>query len=182
MDTLGLSTDLKNEHTLFISVSSAEYASVRGRAKKIAPSAYSGISEKILGGGVFWGRGYVSDNQSYFAQCIVHYLDDLILESDDSFSLIVCLENDGARLFLEKFAWDWKANQDKNSAGKTPNNFKAWERALLLSQLGKLSFRKPNSPEDISTLSKTRISARQRAKEMPAVSFETSEGLVERGN
>lgn len=174
----------EQNHTLFISVSSdaSRFGHVRGRERKIAPCAYSGLSVRMNDGRVFWGRGYVSDNQSYFAQCIIHYLDELTLATDDNFTLDVCLENDGAREYLEKFAWKWKANDDRNAQGKVPNNFKTWERALNLSLLGKLTFRKPDNIDEKAKLAETRRTARQRAKELGNFSFDTPEGLVERGH
>lgn len=173
----------EKNHTLFISVSSdaGRFAHTRGRKRKIAPCAYSGLSVRMNDGKVFWGRGYVSDNQSYFAQCIIHFLDELTLETDEDFVLTVCLENDGVRKFLESFTWNWKANNDKNAQGKVPNNFSTWERALNLSLLGKLTFRKPSTSDDKAKLAETRRTARQRSTELDNVSFDTLEGLVERG-
>lgn len=165
---------------LFVSVSADNnrYAKVDSHPKKVAPAAYV-ISER---GELKWGKAYMADTHALFAHGVIHFLDDILIEDDDrDFLLTVVLEKDGARKFFEEYALNWIAKGGKNSINETPMNFDTWKRALSLSQLGRLSFRKPENVDESLTLSRMKELAKRKAASMPDCTFSTVIGVTEIG-
>lgn len=130
---------------------------------------------------MLWGQGYASDSQAYFAHGIAHALDEIMLAGVEDFSLIICLANPGIRAFIEGYAAQWVANEDKNSFGGTPNNIEVWKRVFVLSSLGKIAFRKPQDSTERNLLKRAQEVARSRSKKMPDCDPKTVDGITEMG-